>query len=97
MSIIIEKTYELIDNLENSKLVSDLVYYKNKLLLNEKAILLIKKINQTDNNKLKINYKKKLFLIDEYKKYIELYNELHMIIFKINRKYFEYTNTKECK
>ena len=31
-----------------------------------------------------------------YKNYIDSYNELNYIVLKINNKFKEYTNTKEC-
>ena len=95
MSEIIEKTYELLDTLDNSELIKNLTYYKNKLLKNNEILTLIKDINKETNNENKIILKKKLYTYDDYQKYISSYNELSLIILKINKKYSEYTNTKK--
>jgi len=97
MSIIIEKTYQFIDKLDNSQLITALKYNKKKLLSNTTALNLIKKYNIAETNEEKLDLKKKLYQIDEYKKYMQLYNELSIIIFRINKKYLEYTNTKSCR
>ena len=95
MSEIIEKTYKLLDTLDNSELIKNITYYKEKLLSNKEVLSLVKKINQEPNNEIKISLKKKLYEINDYKKYINYYNELYYIVLKINKKYSEYTNTKE--
>ena len=95
MSEIIEKTYKLIDTLDESDLIKNLTYYKEKLLSNKEVLSLVQKINQENNNEIKISLKKKLYNIDDYKNYMKYYNELYYIILKINKKYSEYTNTKE--
>jgi hypothetical protein len=95
MSEIIEKTYKLLDTLDKSDLIKNLTYHKEKLLLNKEVLSLVKKINQETNNEIKISLKKKIYSIDDYKNYIKYYNELYYIILKINKKYSEYTNTKE--
>lgn len=96
MSIIIEKTYNFLDTLDNSKLIIDLKYYKEKLLQDPHALSLIKQYNHTTNSKTKLFIKKKLYQIPEYIKYMELYNELALIIFQINQRYAVFTNTKNC-
>jgi len=97
MSEIIEKTYKLLDTLDNSELIKDLTYYKEKLLNNNEILSLIKDINNETNNENKISLKKQLYEYDDYKKYISSYNELSLIVLKINKKYKEYTNTKSKK
>lgn len=97
MSIIIEKTYQFIDELDRSSLIIELKQHKTKLLLNEKALSLIKEYNSTQDDSIKLEIKKKLYQIPEYQRYMELYNELSLIIFQINKKFSEYTNTKQCQ
>lgn len=94
MSEIIEKTYKLLDTLDNSELIKNLTYYKSKLLKNEDILKLIKKINEETDNQLKIKLKKQLYENNDYQNYITSYNELSLIVLKINKKYSEYTNTK---
>ena len=95
MSEIIEKTYKVLDALDSSDLIKKLTYYKSKLSNNQEVLSLVKKINFENNSELKIKLKKELYNNEDYKNYIEYYNELYYIILKINKKYAEYTNTKE--
>ena len=95
MNNIIIKTYELIDTLDNSLLIKELSYYKDKVI-NDKYILdLINKYNNSNNNEEKITIKKELYNNINYKKYIDNYNKLNYIIMDINNRIKKITNTKE--
>jgi len=96
MSLIIEKTYNLLDVLDNSELIKKLTSSKEKLNKDDEVLSLIKKINQELNNEKKIILKKELYNNKKYKDYIDLYNELSYIVLKINNQYKKYTNTKGC-
>ena len=95
MSEIIEKTYKLLDALDNSEVIKKLTKYKEKIQQDEEVLSLVKKINNEDNPEIKIELRKKLYNNGDYQKYMESYNELNLIIMKINKKFREYTNTKE--
>ena len=95
MSEIIEKTYKLLDTLDNSEVIKKLTKYKEVIKQDEEVLSLVKKINNEDNPEIKIELKKKLYSNTAYKNYIDAYNELFYIVLKINKKYAEYTNTKE--
>jgi cell fate (sporulation/competence/biofilm development) regulator YlbF (YheA/YmcA/DUF963 family) len=95
MSEIIEKTYKLLDVLDNSEVIQKLTQYKEKIQQDEEVLSLVKKINNEDNPEIKVELKKKLYSNISYKNYIDAYNELFYIVLKINKKYAEYTNTKE--
>ena len=95
MSEIIEKTYKLIDTLDNSEVIKKLTKYKKILIQDEEVLSLVNKINQETNSEIKIELRKKLYNNNNYKNYIEAYNELNYIVLKINKKFSEYTNTKE--
>ena len=95
MNNIIKKTYDLIDTLDNSLLIKELSYYKDKII-NDKYILdLINKYNNSNNNEEKITIKKELYNNINYKKYMENYNKLNYIIMEINIRIKKITNTKE--
>ena len=95
MNNIIKKTYDLIDVLDNSSLIKELSYYKEKVI-NDKYILdLINKYNNSNNKEEKITIKKELYNNINYKKYMENYNELNYIIMDINNRIKKITNTKE--
>lgn len=97
MSIIIEKTYQFLDELEQSTLIMELKQCKKQLLLNQFALDLIKQYNSTNDDSTKLTIKQSLYQNPNYQRYMELYNELAMIIFRINQKFSEYTNTKNCQ
>ena len=96
MSEIILKTYELLDELDKSEIIKTLTSCKERLLKNKEVLSLIEKYRiSNEDNKLII--KKELFEIDDYKNYMKSYNELSMIIMRINMKFKEYTGEKKCK
>ncbi|MBQ9854345.1 MAG: hypothetical protein IJO57_04880 [Bacilli bacterium] len=95
MGEIIEKTFNLIDTFEKSTLIKDIKKYKKNLLKNEYILSLVAKYNKEKDINKKMDIKKELFSNDDYKEYMKLYNELSMIILRINSKYKEYTNTKK--
>ena len=95
MSDIIENTYKLLDALDNSDLIKNLTTAKNKLEQDPKIISLIKEYRkETDSNKL-ISIKQILYQDEDYKQYIKSYNELSLLILRINKQYKKYTNTAE--
>ena len=95
MSEIIDKTYKLLDTLDNSSLIKNLTKYKNNLLKNNLVLKQIEDIKkEKDNNKL-ISLRKELYNNNDYKMYMKYYQELSFIILKINKKYAEYTSTRE--
>ena len=97
MSDIVEATYRFLDTLDNSELIKQLTKYKNNLLNNKDILKEIANIKKETNNEIKINKRKELFQNNDYKMYLKYYNELSLIILKINKKYKEYTSTKEHK
>lgn len=97
MHNIIIKTYELIDALEQSDIIKELIYNKNILLKDKKVLSLINKYNK-DNIEIeeKIKIKKELYNNIYYKNYIDNYNKLNYIILVINNKIKQITNTANC-
>lgn len=90
MGIIIEETSKFIKELKNSELIKNLNKYKELSLDSREVLSLIDSYKKETDNSKKINIKRKLYNIDEYKNYMKYYNELSFIIFRINRKYQEY-------
>ena len=95
MSDIVEATYNFLDTLDNSELIKNLTKYKNKLLNNKPILKEIANIKKETNNETIISRRKELFANNDYKMYMKYYNELSLIILKINKKYQEYTSTRE--
>lgn len=92
MNEVIEKTYELLDYLDNSKIVKDLTTAKNKLLNNQDILKKIKKYQKEKNNTLK----KEIFNNPDYANYMQCYNELFYLVMDINKKIKNITGKKEC-
>ncbi len=95
MSEVIDKTYKLIDALENSSLIKNLTKYKNRLLKNKEILEKISKTKKETNKEKLISLRKELYKNNDYKMYMKYYGELSFIVLKLNKKYSEYTNTKE--
>ena len=95
MSEVIEKTYKLLDTLDNSSLIKNLTKYKNRLLNNNEVLLKIKNTQKEKDNNQLISLRKELYNNNDYKMYMKYYQELSFIVLKINKKYAEYTNTLE--
>lgn len=96
MSLIIENTYKLLDVLDNSDVIKNITYYKERLYNNKEILSLVEKYNKEDNIDKKVEIKKILYNNSDYKKYMDCYNELSYIILRVNNKYKEYTNTRNC-
>lgn len=92
MNEVIEKTYELLDYLDNSKIVKDLTTSKNKLLNNQEILKKIKKYQKEKN----ITLKKEIFNNPDYANYMQCYNELSYLVMDINKKIKNITGKKEC-
>jgi len=87
MNEIMNKTFELIDELENSLLIADIVKYRDKISSNKELCDLIKKGNSTDDKYLLLDIKRKLYSNNDYKNYMDKYNELMYIVMDINYRY----------
>ncbi len=95
MSDIVEATYNFLDTLDDSELIKNLTKYKNNLLNNKVILKEISNLKKEMNNEIIISKRKELFDNYDYKMYMKYYNELSLIILKINKKYQEYTSTRE--
>ena len=97
MDNVIEKTKELINTFENSDLIKNLDYYKQKVLDNKTLLELIMKYYKTEDDYEKISLKLKINSYEEYKEYMKYYNKLFYYIMDINKRYKEYTEVRGCK
>lgn len=96
MDNIIEKTKNLINVLEESSLIHNLEYYKQRVVLNKSLLELIDKYNNSNDDYQKISLKREIYKDDNYREYMKYYNELFLYILKINKKYKEYTSDRKC-
>ena len=95
MSDIVLATYNFLDTLDNSNLIKNLTKYKNRLMNNKILLDEIESLKKEVDNNIIIDKRKKLYKNNDYKMYMKYYNELLLIVLRINKKFREYTNTKE--
>ena len=96
MNDIMDKTYKLIDVLDSSDIINNLTFYKERIINNNEIQLLIDKGNNTDDDYLKRDIKIKLYKYDDYKKYMDNYNELMYIVMDINNRMKSLTKDYCC-
>ena len=96
MNEIMKKTYELIDVLESSELIKDLELYKDKISSNKELSELINKGNNTKDEYLLLDIKRRLYKYNDYKNYIDRYNELMYIVMNINSRYNKLLGKGSC-
>lgn len=96
MNEIIENTFIFIDNLEKSDLIKKLTECKEILLKDNKVLNLIKEYNNLEDTNILLNLKKELYQNHTYQRYMELYDELYMLVKSINKKYSSYLGENVC-
>ena len=96
MNEIMKKTYELIDVLESSELIKDLELYKDKISSNKELSELINKGNNTKDEYLLLDIKRRLYKYNDYKNYIDRYDELMYIVMNINSRYNKLLGKGSC-
>ncbi len=96
MNNIIKKTIDFINILDDSKLIKDLTYYKEKLLKDEQICNLIELGNNSSDDRELQRIKKELYYNNDYKNYIDKYNEVFYLVLRINNKYNSLLNTRSC-
>lgn len=95
MHEIIEKTFELIDELENSEMIKKLVESKKKILEDRSLLKEISKMKNLNDNELIVS-RKKLFQNEYYRTYLSCYNELNFFVRDFNIRMREIISPKEC-
>lgn len=94
MTDIIASTYKLLDVMDESDLIKEMEKYKKRIECNSYILEKVKLYNSIDNLEEKIKIKKELYNNLDYKRYMECYNELSLIVLKIDKQYKKYTSTK---
>ena len=96
MHEIIEATYSLLDELDNSDIINNLVIYKDRVKNNKELVNLINKGKEETDKYIVMDIKNKLYKDDDYKNYIKYYNELFYIVMRINNHYKKIVNDRVC-
>lgn len=97
MNNVINKTKKLIEVIDSSDLIKNLDHYKNKILLNNEIMALIEKYNKSNDDYEKASLKEKIYKNEDYKLYMDYYNELFYYVLKINNMFKKYTSGRRCK
>ena len=93
MHKIMEKTFELIDILDDSEMIKELEKYKRQVLENKEIQELLKVGNNTSIEYEQLEIKKKLYEYPEYMGYMKYYDELMFLVMKINQEFKKFTNS----
>ena len=97
MHKIMEKTFELIDMLDDSQMIKELEKYKRQVLENKEIQELLKVGNSTSIEYEQLEIKKKLYEYPEYRGYMKYYDELMFLVMKINQGLKKFTkNGRRC-
>lgn len=92
MNEIIVKTMELVDALESSSIVKEIILCKEKLLKDKNFLTLMEEYHNNNDS----NIKEMLYQNETYRDYLENYQKLFFIVLKINNEYKNITNTRGC-
>ena len=96
MNEVIEKTYDLIDELDNSIIIKEILLYKKEITDNKEIQELLSRGNNLGDDYALKSIKEKLYSYKEYKKYMENYTKLRYITMDINNKINSLINNKSC-
>ena len=96
MNEIMEKTYELIDVIDSSDIVKNIEMYKMRILENKELCELIDKGNGSDDKYEIMSIKKELYKNNDYKGYIDNYNQLFYIVVSINKRFNKLIGDRSC-
>lgn len=96
MNEIMEKTYLLIDELDKSDIIKNITFYKEKIISNNEIRELVDKGNSSSDEYVIRDIKKKLYEYEDYRNYIDNYNELMYIVMDINSRFNEIIDSKSC-
>ena len=94
MHKIMEKTFELIDVIDDSEMMKELEEYKSQVLENKEIQELLKVGNNTSIEYEQLEIKKKLYEYPEYRGYMKYYDELMFLVMEINSYLKKFTNSE---
>lgn len=96
MNEIMEKTYELIDVLEDSDLIREIGVSKDRIIRDEGLCNLIKEGNSIKDEYVLLDIKRRLYKNRDYKNYMDKYNELMYLVMDINYRYSKILGKGSC-
>lgn len=90
----VEGAKEFVRELEDSKLIEELIYYRDRVKSNKEIVNLLSIIHKEEDDNMLIYYRKKIYSYDDYREYMIRYNELSMLVRGINKMFRELTDEK---
>lgn len=90
----VEGAKVFIRELEDSKLIEELIYYRDRVKSNKEIMDLLSIIHKEEDDNMLIYYRKKIYSYVDYREYMIRYNELFMIVGSINKMFRELTDEK---
>ncbi len=90
----VEGAKVFIRELEDSKLIEELIYYRDRVKSNKEIMDLLSIIHKEEDDNMLIYYRKKIYSYDDYREYMIRYNELSMIVGSINKMFRELMDEK---
>lgn len=90
----VEGAKVFIRELEDSKLIKELIYYRDRVKSNKEIMDLLSIIHKEEDDNMLIYYRKKIYSYDDYREYMIRYNELFMIVGSINKMFIELMDEK---
>ena len=89
-----DKTFKLLDALDDSDIIKNITLYKNKIINNNEIQELLKKGKDIKDDYELMDIKRKLYKYPEYVSYMKYYNELMYIVIDINSRFKKVTGNK---
>lgn len=90
----VEGAKVFIRELEDSKLIEELIYYRDRVKSNKEIMDLLSIIHKEEDDNMLIYYRKKIYSYVDYREYMIRYNELSMIVGSINKMFRELMDEK---
>lgn len=90
----VEGAKVFIRELEDSKLIEELIYYRDRVKSNKEIMDLLSIIHKEEDDNMLIYYRKKIYSYVDYSEYMIRYNELSMIVGSINKMFRELMDEK---
>ena len=90
----VEGAKVFIRELEDSKLIKELIYYRDRVKSNKEIMDLLSIIHKEEDDNMLIYYRKKIYSYDDYREYMIRYNELSMIVGSIYKMFRELMDEK---
>lgn len=91
-----EKTYELIDVLDKTDMIQDMVMYRDRIMRNQELSNLVRKANELEDEYAVLDIKRRLYENEDYRGYMDNYNQVMYLVMDINSRYQKLIGKGRC-